>query len=186
MNDTGIGTSNAFQGGPAREMHLSRGTEDGLARTPLEGFFFGWLAMVPMVVGALLGALLPGRAGRGVAMATRLWGGGLLCFLSGVHRGYSFREKGGPLPGEIGGMLAIFAPGMLSLLVPFRRLSLLMLTAGYAATAAIDTQSARRGEAPRFFARLRPVQMAVPVTAFGALFWRYRRSSGNGPRPTRP
>lgn len=49
-----------------------------------------------------------------------------------------------------------------------------LLLAGYVSLAVLDPWAARQGEAPPFFARLRPAQMAIPVACLAALLWLVR------------
>ena len=57
--------------------------------TPWLGIFFGYVAMVPFVLGSLT-FWLASEPWRGAALAiTLLWGCAILTFLSGVRRGVS-------------------------------------------------------------------------------------------------
>ena len=65
--------------------------------------------------------------------------------------------------------LGLFALGLAALAVPRTGVALALLLAGYLALAVLDPWAARRGEAPLFFARLRPLQMLVPIAGLAAL-----------------
>ncbi len=136
------------------------------AETPWLGLFLGSIAMVPFVPGAAIFWLGP-EAWRGAALAfTLYWGGAILTFLAGVRRGVSFRTPGGVTAAQIATMLWLFclgfaAVGLTALALP--RAAALLLLLGYLSLAVLDPAAARRLEAPLYFARLRPVQMAVPV-----------------------
>ncbi len=44
---------------------------------------------------------------------------------------------------------------------------MLLLLAGYASLIVFDVRAARKLEAPPYFARLRPVQMLIPIASLG-------------------
>lgn len=92
---------------------------------------------------------------------TTVWCGAILCFFAGVKRGLSFRQPGGPASARIGAMFATFLPGVLALLLPWRWVSILLPLRGDGSEAVLGPVAAERVEAPRFFERLRPVQMPV-------------------------
>ncbi|WP_339112606.1 DUF3429 domain-containing protein [Thioclava sp. GXIMD2076] len=138
------------------------------AGIPFDGEVFGWLPVMPMALGMLGMFFLPG-AWQGVcAAATAVWGSAILLFLAGVRRGLSFRTPGGVRAVQLLTMLVYFLWGLASLLAPLS-VSLWMLCLGYAAIALIDPIAARRGEAPLYFARLRPVQMGAAAVIYGAV-----------------
>ena len=136
------------------------------AETPWLGVFFGTVAMVPFVVGTLVFALA-GEPWRGAALAVTLfWGCAILTFLSGVRRGVSFRTPGGVTAAQIVTMLWLFCLGFAAIVLtavalPVWAAALLLL--GYLSLEIFDPIAARKLEAPLYFARLRPAQMAIPV-----------------------
>ena len=132
---------------------LGDGKEDPRARTPWVSLLLAYAAMVPVVAGSA---------------AAWAWPGGVLCFLAGVRRGLSFRQPGGPTLAQIAAMLWLFVLGVGSLLSPWLVPALGPRIAGFATMAVLDPVAARRREAPRYFVRLRPVQMLVPIVALGA------------------
>jgi hypothetical protein len=111
--------------------------------------------------------------------ATILWGCAILTFLAGVRRGVSFRTPGGATFAQIATMLWLFLIGLAALWAfvlgggqraagaTFASLALLLV--GYVSLGVLDPLAARRGEAPLFFARLRPVQMLIPLASLAAL-----------------
>ncbi len=140
--------------------------------TPPEGLALGIAAMLPMAAGAIA-VLLAGPAQRSVLLRlTILWGAAILAFLAGVRRGLSFRTEGGATLAEIASMLLLFALAFLALALPGRSAALLLLLAGFACIAVFDPRAARRGEAPPFFARLRPPQMLVPLASLAVMLVR--------------
>lgn len=138
-------------------------------RTPALSLLLGYGAMAPFVLAAVAVWLASGELRDLVLDLTRLWGGAILIFLSGVRRGLSFRTVGGPTGPQIAMTFWLFGLGLLALLLPLAGLALGLLLAGFLSLAVLDPWAARRGEAPLFFQRLRPVQMAIPVVCLGLI-----------------
>ncbi len=134
------------------------------AHTSPLSLLLGFSAMLPIAAGALL-AWLPPPFGILAEAATLLWAGAILCFLAGVRRGVSFRTPGGPTPAQIATMLWLFVLGVGALATLPLGLARVLLLLGYVSLAVLDPLAARRGEAPLFFSRLRPVQMAIPIVS---------------------
>ena len=135
---------------------------------PLDGLVLGYGPMLPFpaaVAAALLAS--PTLADLALVFAT-LWGAAILMFLGGVRRGLSFRTPGGPRLTQIAMTLWLFLAGLGALLAPPVP-ALALLTAGYASLVALDPVAARREEAPLYFARLRPPQMAIAAASLAAL-----------------
>lgn len=136
------------------------------ADTPWLGVVLGYLAMAPFVVG-VVAIWLARDPWRGAALAVTLfWGSAILTFLAGVRRGVSFRTPGGVTPGQIVTMLWLFGLGFIAsvltaLALPTWAAALLVL--GYLSLQLFDPVAALKLEAPLYFARLRPAQMAIPV-----------------------
>lgn len=136
------------------------------AETPWLGVFFGYIAMVPFVIGVLV-FWLAGEPWRGAALAmTLFWGCAILTFLSGVRRGVSFRTPGGVTAGQIVTMLWLFCLGFAAIVLTALALPVwatALLLVGYLSLQVFDPIAARKLEAPLYFARLRPAQMAIPL-----------------------
>ncbi len=144
---------------------------------PVLGLLMGGAAMVPFVL--LVLGLWFGPADWAATALHWLtaWGAAILAFLAGVRRGLSFRIPGGARPAQIATVFWLFLLAIASLVVPSRLLSLGLLATGFASLAVLDPSAARRQEAPLFFARLRPIQMAIPVTALAvAWLWAVRHA----------
>ncbi|MGU3536409.1 DUF3429 domain-containing protein [Methylobacterium sp. A54F] len=141
--------------------------------TPWLSIVFGYGPMLPFVAGAISAWWLRGTFDELILLATILYGCAILLFLSGVRRGVSFRTEGGATAFQILTMLGLFVLGLLALLVNSvlgnRVIALDLLIAGYVAVAVLDPIAARRGEAPLFFARLRPLQMPIAILSLAAL-----------------
>ncbi|TGD99283.1 DUF3429 domain-containing protein [Methylobacterium nonmethylotrophicum] len=132
----------------------------------------GFGPMLPFVAGALAAWVLGGDLGRIAVTLTLLWGAAILLFFSGVRRGVSFRTEGGATAAQIATMIALFVLGLgavLAVALVREAAAALLLIAGFVLVAVLDPIAARRGEAPLFFARLRPIQMPIAVVSLVAL-----------------
>ena len=139
---------------------------------PWLSVIFGFGPMVPFVAGCGLAwaDLAPGRAAW--IDLTILWAASICAFLSGVRRGVSFRTMGGPTLAQILTMLWLFCAGSGALVLWWLHVpavALGLLAVAYASIGILDPIAARSGQAPLFFARLRPVQMVLPVISLLAL-----------------
>ncbi|WP_375463257.1 DUF3429 domain-containing protein [uncultured Methylobacterium sp.] len=141
--------------------------------TPWLSVVFGYGPMLPFVAGAAAAWWWRGTWDELILLATILYGAAILLFFSGVRRGLSFRTEGGPTLVQIATMLALFGLGLAALLTVVilgnRVIALDLLIAGFVAVAVLDPIAARRGEAPLFFARLRPLQIPIAVLSLAAL-----------------
>ncbi len=156
-------------------VRITHGEEEHKASTPIASLTLAYAAMVPIVVGAVAVLAGPVASRRGIERATTLWAGGVLCFLSGVRRGLSFRQPGGTTLSEATTMLTGFSFGVGGLLLPAGRPALASLLIGYAEIAVADVIAGRTGEAPPYFSRLRPWQMSVALLGLGAMLVKRRR-----------
>ncbi len=141
--------------------------------TPWLSVVFGYGPMLPFAAGAAAAWWQRGQWDELILLATILYGAAILLFLSGVRRGVSFRTEGGPTFVQIATMLGLFCLGLGALLTVVilgnRVIALDLLIAGFVAIAILDPIAARRGEAPLFFARLRPLQIPIAVLSLVAL-----------------
>ena len=147
-----------------RKLELTEGS-----RIPWDGLLLAWGAVLPLAVSAIVAWAGDGDARDAAREAARLWGAALLLFFSGVRRGLSFRTEGGPRPVQVFVFGLLFVAGLAVLRMPVSH-ALGLLALAFAALSFEDTRAARRGEAPLYFTRLRPWQMAVAVVA-AALCW---------------
>ncbi len=162
------------------DLKLTDGTEQVQPRTPLVSLLLAYAATVPTAAAAGSVLLAPRAWRRPALRLGSLWAGAVLCFLAGVRRGLSFRQPGGSTVSEIGATVSLFSLGAGSLVLPRGRASLLTLLSGFVLLGIGDTRAARRGEAPRYFARLRPVQLLVPLASLSILLWQAGRSGDEG------
>ena len=141
--------------------------------TPWLSVVLGYGPMLPFVAGAAAAWWQRGMWDELILLATILYGAAILLFLSGVRRGVSFWTEGGPTVVQIATMFGLFCLGLGALLTVVilgnRVIALDLLIAGFVAIAILDPIAARRGEAPLFFARLRPLQIPIAVLSLVAL-----------------
>ena len=148
---------------------------------PASGLLMGGAAMLPFVLLAVSIWVVPADGTARPVHWLVAWGSAILAFLAGVRRGLSFRTPGGERIAQIATVMWLFllAFGALALaqltsanaggqarLTWSAAMALLLL--GYASIALLDLDAARRQEVPLFFARLRPLQMLVPVASLAA------------------
>lgn len=141
-------------------------------RVPWLSIVLGYGPMVPFALGAAFAWWRRDDLGDAVLYLTILWGCAILLFLSGVRRGVSFRTEGGPTFIQIATMFGLFGLGFLALLsasLGQTVAALVLLIAGFTAVAILDPIAARTGEAPLFFARLRPLQIPIAILSLCAL-----------------
>lgn len=139
---------------------------------PWLSVLFGYGPMLPIVAGAALAWWTRGRLDYLVALLTMVYAGAILVFLAGARRGVSFRTGDSPTAAQIATVLLLFGlglGGLMSAVLGKAVLALALLIAGYVAVGVLDPIAARRGEAPLFFARLRPTQMPIGVAGLAAL-----------------
>ena len=156
-------------------MHLADGKEDPKQHTPPISLVLAYLPMLLLAAGAASTWLITTETGLIMRLCIT-WSGALLCFLAGVRRGLSFRQEDGPTLAQLATMFCLFTLGVASLLSPWTIPALLLQLLGFAALAILDPIAARRGEAPRYFQRLRPAQMVIPVLSLLLLLARVTMS----------
>ncbi|WP_019906317.1 DUF3429 domain-containing protein [Methylobacterium sp. 77] len=139
---------------------------------PWLSIVFGYGPMLPFAFGAAFAWWRRDDLGDAILYLTILWGCAILLFLSGVRRGVSFRTEGGPSFTQIATMIGLFSLGFVALLAASLGqtvTALALLIAGFTAVAILDPVAARSGEAPLFFARLRPTQIPIAILGLCAL-----------------
>ncbi len=132
----------------------------------------GYGPMLPFVAAAVGSWMLDGDLRNGAIQGGAIYGASILAFLGGVRRGVSFRTEGGPRVAQIVTMAGLWLTAFLALLsinIGLPEVALGLLVVGYAVIMIFDPIAARSGQAPLFFARLRPPQMAIAVVSFVAL-----------------
>ncbi len=155
-------------GEPAREIAVTERPE-----VPWLSVVFGYGPMIPFVAGAVAAWTLDGIWRSEAILLTMVWASAILAFLSGVRRGLSFRTQGGEALAQIATMLGLFILALAAIAATVHDLMAAAagcLFLGFLAILVLDPIAARRGQAPLFFIRLRPSQMAIAVLSLGVLF----------------
>lgn len=136
---------------------------------PLEAVLLGYGPMVPIAAGAIGAWLLPVELAATALQLTLVWTSSIVAFLSGVRRGLSFRAPEGPTMAQRAAFLWLFllAFGAIALLP--RPSSTALLALGCLSVAVLDFRAAQVGDAPPYFARLRPFQMLIAVFSLVAI-----------------
>ena len=139
---------------------------------PALSILFGYGPMLPFAIGAIATWRLTGVWREEAILLTVIWAATILAFLAGVRRGLSFRTEGGPASMQIVTMLVLFVLALVSLVAVVHGIAfyaVIFVLIGYVAILVLDPIAARRGQAPLFFARLRPPQMMIAVLSLSAL-----------------
>ena len=133
---------------------------------------FGYGPMLLLATGAIASWILKGALRDEVVLLTCIWGTAILGFLSGVRRGLSFRTEGGEALAQLATMLLLFILALASMVAiahGWMAAAITCLLLGFGAVLVLDPIAARHGQAPLFFIKLRPPQMALAVTSLGVL-----------------
>ncbi len=158
------------------DVRLTTGEEDPKEQTPPISLFLAFIALVPVIAGTAVVLLSDDEdAAETIERPTIGWAAAVLCFLAGVRRGLSFRQPGGSKLRDLADMFGLFVFGAGGIVLPRPRIAATSLLLGYATLGLRDPQAARRGEAPRYFARLRPIQVLLPIGALFGLLLRRRK-----------
>jgi hypothetical protein len=142
------------------------------AETPWLSIVLGYGPMLPFVAGALAAWTLSDAWRNEAIGLTLIWATAILTFLAGVRRGLSFRTEGGPAVAQIATMFVLFVLALGASIAVFHGsyfAAALLALGGFATILATDPIAARRGQAPLFFARLRPPQISIAVVALVCL-----------------
>lgn len=157
---------------------LYKGEEAQADHTPLEGGVLGWLAILMLAVLLVATRCTTGNPRSLIFRIARIWVAGLFCFFAGVHRGASFYTPEGPR----------LSDPLIFLTMHFGGLSLALLPAGTAwrlapagmlLTLGGDLFLARQNRLPRFFLRLRPLQLVVATLLISRLGAAARSGAGD-------
>jgi hypothetical protein len=138
-------------------------SEDAETTPPLVSGLLAYLAMAPLIVDAPASLVAGPFLANPLVHLGIIWSAALLCFFSGVRRGLSFRQAGGPRLSQLITMAWLFILGVGALLIPVPILALAMLELGFASVWLLDPIAARHNEVPRYFRWLRQKQMLLPM-----------------------
>jgi hypothetical protein len=145
------------------------------APIPFLSLVFGYGPVAPFAAAAVGAWTMPAPW---PGLATRLaviWGGIILVFVAGVRRGYGFGDSGASTFREIATMIVYVVLGGLSLVFASFGLPMVALwvqLASFIVVPIFDRKAAFTGDAPPYFARLRPPQMTIVILALAALIAR--------------
>jgi hypothetical protein len=140
------------------------------ATTPTDGVILGYGPMIPLVMAALGAWILPDFYAYFAVQVAIIWGALILAFIAGVRRGYGFGSPRASTAVSIATSIGYFVLAGLGLVIGRPSHALLPLILGYVAAALLDRRAARAGDAPAFFATLRPVQLLIGAAALAALW----------------
>ncbi|GBQ51020.1 hypothetical protein ACM0P6_04220 [Komagataeibacter sucrofermentans] len=141
-------------------VRIHDGCEATATRTPLEGGLLGWAAVLMLGVCLVGVRMVPRPLVPFVLRFARMWVAGLFCFFGGVHRGASFYNPRGPQLSDPVIFLAMHFMG-LGIMILSPQAAWRLATPGMLATLGGDLYLARGHRLPRFFLRLRPLQLMV-------------------------
>lgn len=142
---------------------------------PADGALLGYGPMLPLVVAGAGAWLLPPPWPFWAVQLGILWGALILAFIAGVRRGFGFGYAGASKPVEIATCIVYFTLAGLALVIGRPSMALLPLLIGYVLAACLDRRAALRGNAPAYFATLRPRQLLIGAAGLaGLLAWTIR------------
>lgn len=128
---------------------------------PTDGLLLGYGPMLPLVAAGCGAWLLPHPWPAIAIRLALIWGALILAFLGGVRRGFGFASDTASKRSEITAAILYIGLAGLSLGIARPDMALPLLAAGYALAALLDRRAALSGNAPIYFARLRPPQLLL-------------------------
>lgn len=126
-----------------------------------DGLILGYGPMLPLIAAGAGAWALPHPWPEHALRLALIWGAVILAFIGGVRRGWGFARADASKPVEIAAAVLYVAAAALSLAILRADIGLPVLAAGYALAALLDRRAALVGDAPRYFARLRPPQLLL-------------------------
>jgi hypothetical protein len=137
---------------------------------PADGLILGYGPMLPMVAAGAGAWLLPQPWPVWAVQLGIIWGALVLAFIAGVRRGFGFGYPQASKPVEIAASIAYFTLAGLGLVIARPSMALLVLIVGYVLAALLDRRAALRGDAPAYFATLRPRQLLIGAAGLAGLW----------------
>ena len=128
---------------------------------PSDSIIFGFGPMLPLIAAGIGVWLLPPGWPVIAVQCAIIWGALILAFIGGVRRGFGFGRGAASTRSEVIAAVAYFTIAGVALLMPRAAMALALLAAGFALAALLDRRAAITGDAPAFFARLRPTQLLL-------------------------
>ncbi|WP_271299171.1 DUF3429 domain-containing protein [Sphingomonas sp. CV7422] len=139
---------------------------------PADGLLLGYGPMLPLVAAGAGAWLLPMPWPVWAVRLGIIWAALVLAFIAGVRRGFGFGNRHASKPVEIAASIGYFTLAGLGLVIVVPWLALIPLTLGYVLAAFVDRRAALAGNAPAYFARLRPRQLLIGAAGLaGLLAW---------------
>lgn len=142
---------------------------------PVDSLIFGYLPMLPFVLGAAGCWFLPTLRDAAIGL-TVIWGCLILAFVGGVRRGFGFGRSEASLGSELWTMALYVSMAGLALILGWIGLlpqSLALLAIGFALVSVLDHRASKVGNAPAHFATLRPMQMPIASLALLLILARF-------------
>ncbi|USU11783.1 DUF3429 domain-containing protein [Sphingomonadaceae bacterium OTU29THOMA1] len=137
---------------------------------PADGAILGYGPMLPLVVAGAGAWLLPQPWPFWAVQLGIIWGALVLTFIAGVRRGFGFGSPQASKPAEITASIAYFTLAGLALVIGRPSVALLPLIIGYVLAALLDRRAALAGNAPAYFATLRPRQLLIGAAGLAGLW----------------
>ena len=137
---------------------------------PRNALVLGFGPMLPLIAAGIGVWVLPGAWPILAVQLAVVWGALILAFIAGVRRGFGFGRAEASTPIAIAAAVSYFTLAGLALVVPRATMALMLLIVGYALAALFDRRAALAGDAPAFFAPLRPPQLLSGAAGMAACF----------------
>jgi len=137
---------------------------------PADGALLGYGPMLPLVAAAIGAWLLPPPWPFWAVQLGIIWGALVLAFIAGVRRGFGFGYARASKPVEIAASITYFILAGLALVIGRPTGALLPLIIGYVLAAFLDRRAALAGNAPAYFATLRPRQLLIGAAGLAGLW----------------
>lgn len=140
---------------------------------PTDSKIFGYGPMLPFVIGAVGCWFTPSLRDAAIGL-TIIWGSLILAFLGGVRRGFGFGNPGASTKSEILTMMVYVSIGGGASILAALTLTIsavALLAVGYVVVPIADYRASKSGNAPAYFASLRPRQMSIAVISLIAILF---------------
>lgn len=137
---------------------------------PADSIILGYGPMLPTLAAAIGAWVLPPPWPLWALHLGILWAAMILIFIAGVRRGFGFGFPAASKAASIASSLGYFVFAGVALVLASPVLALIPLLIGYALVALLDRRAALHGDAPAYFAALRPRQMLVALLGLAGLW----------------
>lgn len=137
---------------------------------PADSIILGYGPMLPTLAAAIGAWVLPPPWPLWALHLGILWAAMILIFIAGVRRGFGFGFPAASKAASIASSLGYFVLAGVALVLASPVLALIPLLFGHALVALLDRRAAQHGDAPAYFAALRPRQMLVALLGLAGLW----------------